>query len=72
MAKGDEIRLLTRTGTDVTMTVLTGGRKLEIETEKQGGIQFLVAKESTPSGTVTRKVMVATDQVLLIDSNIRE
>jgi hypothetical protein len=71
MAKGDSISVTYRTGTGVithTTIATKGGRTVDYEFVKDGGVPWLVVTEKTRSGTEIRTNRYVATEVVAVTS----
>ena len=73
MAKGDFILVTVKGAADpVGVHANMNGRRVEYEFDKEGNIQWFVAKELTRGGTTARLIRFPVTEVLAIQVNQKE
>ncbi len=72
MAKGDRVEIGVRGSAQRVAEATQNGRRIDVSTDKEGGVQFLVATELTRGGTIVRKVMVPVTEVTYLEVNQKE
>ena len=68
MAKGDTITI----DKAFTVTASQAGRTVDLEWEKDGGINWAVVRERTRGGTLVREVKVAATSIISIEVSKKE
>jgi hypothetical protein len=71
MAKDDSITIRPRDGIAVVVLADKQGRKVEGEFQKDGGVNWYVAKLLTRGGTLVFASWVPTDQIVSIEKRIK-
>ncbi len=73
MAKGDYIKIGVRGSSIVEVVEASqNGRRVELKSDKEANVQFIVATEITRGGTVVRKAMVPVSEVLFVEVSQKE
>lgn len=72
MAKGDYVMVFTKAGREFQVTADLGGRVVETNWEKEGNVQWFVARVLTRGGTPVEQIRFPTDEIIAIQSQIKE
>ncbi len=65
MAKGDSVRVVTRT-TDETIVASQNGRTVELDFDKEGGLQWVQVKELTRGGSTVQRALFLVSEVVSV------